>query len=255
MVAPRTTQRASRRRSRRWSSSTTVPSAIVVVRSGQFGDATFTFGTTELGGTKPVTTKDHARVGSVTKTMTATIILQLVQEGRLTLDDPVSKYVTNVPDGDNITIAQLLDMRSGLYNYTDDPEFLAGYRCRPTAGVDAARVARHRLRPPGGLPAWFQLPLHQHQLHPARDDHGAAHRADRQRAVRTTTLHAARHGRHLPARPRGLLDGGAVRPRLPLRQLRAKRSRPSNRRRPRPARCSRRTSATRTRRGAGPPVR
>lgn len=99
---------------------TTVPSAIVLVRSGQFGDATFTFGNTELGGAQPVTTTDHVRVGSVTKTMTATVILQLVQEGRLGLDDPVSKYVADVPDGDGITIAQLLDMRSGLYSYTDD---------------------------------------------------------------------------------------------------------------------------------------
>ena len=110
---------------------TTVPSAIVIVRSGQFGDATFTFGTTELGGSEPVTTKDHGRVGSVTKTMTATVILQLVQEGRLALDDPVSKYVTDVPDGDNITIAQLLDMRSGLYSYTEDPEFLQAIEADP----------------------------------------------------------------------------------------------------------------------------
>ncbi|MGI9031551.1 MAG: serine hydrolase domain-containing protein [Ilumatobacteraceae bacterium] len=102
---------------------TTVPSAIVVVRSGQFGDATFTFGNTELGGTQPVTTKDHFRVGSATKTMTATVILQLVQEGRFALDDPVSKYISDVPDGADITIAQLLDMRSGLYSYTDDPEW------------------------------------------------------------------------------------------------------------------------------------
>ena len=109
----------------------TVPSAIVVMRSGRFGDATFTFGTTELGGSEPVTTKDHVRVGSVTKTMTATVILQLVQEGRLALNDPVSKYVTNVPDGDNITVAQLLDMRSGLYNYTDDPAWNAATDADP----------------------------------------------------------------------------------------------------------------------------
>ena len=103
--------------------STTVPAAIVLVRSSEFGDATFAFGNTELGGTQPVTTSDHVRVGSVTKTMTATIILQLIEEGLLALDDPVSKYVAGVPDGDDVTIAELLDMRSGLYNYTDDPQW------------------------------------------------------------------------------------------------------------------------------------
>ena len=113
---------------------TKVPSAIVVVRSRDFGDATFTFGTTELGGTEPVTTKHHARVGSITKTMTATIILQLIEEGRLALDDPVSTYVADVPDGDHITIAQLLDMRSGLYSYTDDLEILTA------ADADLQRV-------------------------------------------------------------------------------------------------------------------
>ena len=56
--------------------------------------------------------------------MTATIILQLVQEGLLTLDDPVSTFVPNVPDGNNITVAQLLEMRSGLYSYTNDPTFV-----------------------------------------------------------------------------------------------------------------------------------
>ena len=67
---------------------------------------------------------DHYRIGSNTKPMTATIILQLVQEGKLALDDPISKYRPDVPNGDNITIAQLLDMRSGLASYTEDPAFL-----------------------------------------------------------------------------------------------------------------------------------
>ena len=55
--------------------------------------------------------------------MTATVILQLVQEGKVSLDDPISKYRPDVPNGDNITIAQLLDMRSGLAGYTENPAF------------------------------------------------------------------------------------------------------------------------------------
>jgi CubicO group peptidase (beta-lactamase class C family) len=57
--------------------------------------------------------------------MTAAVIVLLAQEGKLSLDDPVSKYVPGVPDGDNITITELLNMRSGLYTYDDDPEFWA----------------------------------------------------------------------------------------------------------------------------------
>ena len=53
--------------------------------------------------------------------MTAAVIVQLAKEGKLSLDDPVSKYVSGVPNGNNITIDELLKMRSGLYNYTDAP--------------------------------------------------------------------------------------------------------------------------------------
>ena len=234
---------------------TTVPSAIVVVRSGQFGDATFTFGTTELGGTEPVTTNDHGRVGSVTKTMTATIILQLVQEGRLALDDPVSKYVASVPDGDNITIAQLLDMRSGLYSYTDDPEWAAGQRCRtqrvwtPQELLDIAFAHPADFAPGSNWhytnTNYILLGMIMEQLTGQTASELFEQRLFTPLGMDDTVLPALED----------VVDAGAVRARLPLRQLRAKRSRPSNRRRRRPARCSRRTSARPTRHGAGPPVR
>ena len=51
--------------------------------------------------------------------MTGTVILQLVDQVELALDDPVSDYVPDVPNGENITIAQLLDMRSGLHSYSE----------------------------------------------------------------------------------------------------------------------------------------
>jgi D-alanyl-D-alanine carboxypeptidase len=55
--------------------------------------------------------------------MTSTVILQLVQEGRLELDDPISKYEKGVPNGDKITIGNLSEMRSGLTSYSFDPKF------------------------------------------------------------------------------------------------------------------------------------
>ncbi len=82
-----------------------VPSAVVVVRSSTHGDATFSFGTLELGTDAPPSAVDHYRIGSNTKPMTATIVLQLAQEGKLALEDPVSKYRSDVPNGENITIA------------------------------------------------------------------------------------------------------------------------------------------------------
>jgi D-alanyl-D-alanine carboxypeptidase len=64
--------------------------------------------------------------------VTASVILQLAQEGKLSFDDAVSKYVPGVPNGDHITIAELLEMRSGLYNYTDAPEISASMDRDPT---------------------------------------------------------------------------------------------------------------------------
>ncbi len=57
--------------------------------------------------------------------MTAALIVLLAQDGKLKFGDPVSTYVPDVPNGTNITIADLLKMRSGLYNYTNAPEFSA----------------------------------------------------------------------------------------------------------------------------------
>jgi D-alanyl-D-alanine carboxypeptidase len=100
-----------------------VPGAIVYVETGSEGPWTATFGTSDLKTNTPMADDLHMRIGSITKTLTATAILQLVDDGKLNLDDPVSKYQSEVPNGQNITIRQLLDMTSGLYNYSEDPGF------------------------------------------------------------------------------------------------------------------------------------
>ena len=97
-----------------------IPGAVVVLRTPQ-GEFTVSYGTTLLGATSPPGADTHFRIASNTKTMTAAVIVLLAQEGKLSLDDPVSKYVPGVPNGDNITITELLNMRSGLYDYTSDP--------------------------------------------------------------------------------------------------------------------------------------
>ncbi|WP_410876037.1 serine hydrolase domain-containing protein [Nocardia sp. A7] len=102
-----------------------IPGAVVVVKSPKEGNWTETFGTRVIGATDPMSADDYFRIASNTKTMTSTVILQLVQEGKLALEDPIDKYWPGVPNGDRITIAQLSEMRSGLYSYTFDPQFNA----------------------------------------------------------------------------------------------------------------------------------
>jgi D-alanyl-D-alanine carboxypeptidase len=108
-----------------------LPGAMVLLHTPQ-GDFVFGYGTTELGVTNPPRANTHFRAASNTKTMTAAVIVQLVQEGKLGFNDPVSKYVQGVPNGGNITIDQLLKMRSGLYNYTNAPELAASLDRDPT---------------------------------------------------------------------------------------------------------------------------
>lgn len=101
-----------------------IPGAVVEVRTPQ-GDFTAAAGTTQRGTQVPVGADTHFRIASITKTMTSAVIVLLAQENKLRFSDPVSKYVPNVPNGQNITIAELLAMRSGLYGYTNDPKFTA----------------------------------------------------------------------------------------------------------------------------------
>ena len=99
-----------------------VPGAVVIVRTPK-GDFTNFYGVTTYKGSTPTSADLHLRIGSLTKTWTATVILQQVQDGLLKLSDPVSKFRAGVPKGEQITIEQLLAMRSGLFNYSSTVEF------------------------------------------------------------------------------------------------------------------------------------
>lgn len=71
----------------------------------------------------PMTGDEHFRVGSITKTFTVTALLQLADKKIVNLDDPVSKYLSYVPNGKNITLRMLANMTSGLYSYSFDEDF------------------------------------------------------------------------------------------------------------------------------------
>jgi D-alanyl-D-alanine carboxypeptidase len=84
------------------------------------GNYVATRGVNDVATRRPMRADDHFRIGSITKTFTVTALLQLADEKKLGLDDPVEKYATFVPDGANITLRMLANMTSGLFNYTED---------------------------------------------------------------------------------------------------------------------------------------
>jgi D-alanyl-D-alanine carboxypeptidase len=60
----------------------------------------------------------------VTKTFTAGAVLELAGQGRVSLDDPLARFVPDIPHGEAITVRDLLGLRGGVYDFTTDPGFL-----------------------------------------------------------------------------------------------------------------------------------
>lgn len=74
---------------------------------------------------------DHTRIGSITKTFTVALVLQLADQGRVDLDDVIDTYVPGMPNGDSATLRQLASMTSGIPPYSFDKKFLSIYFADP----------------------------------------------------------------------------------------------------------------------------
>ncbi|MFN8342948.1 MAG: serine hydrolase domain-containing protein [Cyclobacteriaceae bacterium] len=82
------------------------------------------------------------RIGSITKTFTATMIFQLIEEGKLSLATTVDAYFPQLPNAGKITISNLLNHRSGLHNFTDDPTYESWMTQPKTHEEMLAQIAR-----------------------------------------------------------------------------------------------------------------
>ena len=99
-----------------------IPGAIVGVWSPQ-GSYVRAFGVADKQTQEPMATDMFMRIGSETKTFVVTAVLQLVDQGKLGLDDPIGNYLSGVPNGDRVTIRHMAEMRSGIPTYSAAPEF------------------------------------------------------------------------------------------------------------------------------------
>ncbi len=95
---------------------------VQVVIDGPAGHRTFTAGVGDLGTRAPFPDDARVRIGSNTKTYVATVIMQLVAEGRIDLDAPIERYLPGVVqgngnDGNRITVRQMLQHTSGVPDY------------------------------------------------------------------------------------------------------------------------------------------
>ncbi len=83
------------------------------------------FGSADIGNNVPVTPDTKFKIGSITKQFTASAILKLREEGKLSLDDKLSKYIPDFPRGDEVTIRHLLTHTSGIHSYTNRTDNMA----------------------------------------------------------------------------------------------------------------------------------
>ena len=111
---------------------TTVPGIVALVVDHQRGiDWMYTAGVSDKDTQAPMDSSFTFRIASNTKTFTGTVLLQLVDEGKLALYDKLSKYFPEFPKSDSITVAMLLNMTSGIFDYFYDEQFLSSYFTDP----------------------------------------------------------------------------------------------------------------------------
>lgn len=109
-----------------------VPGAVAAVRSPQGAHWRGSAGLADLDAGEPMSPSLHLHIGSLTKSFTATLFLQLCDRGLASLDDTVEKWLPGIlKNGDQITIRQLLQMRSGLAHYESSQAFMEKFFSQP----------------------------------------------------------------------------------------------------------------------------
>ena len=104
------------------------------------GEFVRAFGVSDIATKSPMTVDDHIRIASITKTFVAVAILRLVDQAKLKLDDTLATWIEGIPNGDRITIRQLLGMRSGIFDFTSDEPFLKAFTDDPLMAFSPEEV-------------------------------------------------------------------------------------------------------------------
>jgi D-alanyl-D-alanine carboxypeptidase len=113
-----------------------LPSAVVGVWAPGEGEYVLAEGEANLEGGSGRGPGQPFRIASITKTFTATAILQLVDEGKLETSDKLSRWYPDFPNAEKITVDDLLRMRSGIPDFTDE-EFMKDWYAHPKADITA----------------------------------------------------------------------------------------------------------------------
>lgn len=102
---------------------------------------------------QPMTSTTLMSVGSITKTFTGTIALRLAENGTISLDDPLSKYLPSYPNAANITLRELMNHTSGVQDLFDKSVYSAidaNHNTKWTADQLLAKIGKPYFKPGGG---------------------------------------------------------------------------------------------------------
>jgi D-alanyl-D-alanine carboxypeptidase len=131
-----------------------IPGAALSVHVPGYEPWTGASGFVDQQHSQPIQISTHVRIASISKVFTAVVVLQLVEEGRLDLDTPVSAWFPQlVPHADAVTVRRLLNHTTGLYDYLEDKHYLGQAFGAPDREWSPEElVAYAALQPPLFLP-------------------------------------------------------------------------------------------------------
>jgi D-alanyl-D-alanine carboxypeptidase len=131
-----------------------IPGAALSVRVPGYEPWTGASGFVDQHHSRAMQTSTHVRIASISKVFTAVVVLQLVEEGRLDLDTPVSAWFPQlVPNADAVTVRRLLNHTTGLYDYLEDKHYLGqAFQAPDYEWSPEELVAYAALQPPLFLP-------------------------------------------------------------------------------------------------------
>ncbi|WP_394221322.1 serine hydrolase domain-containing protein [Alteromonas gracilis] len=87
----------------------------------------------------PITAQTRFRIGSISKTFTAVLVMRLIEKNKLSLNTKLDQFFPDIPNASDISIKHLLSHRSGIFSYTNDPEYM---RYRTTPQTKAQMLSR-----------------------------------------------------------------------------------------------------------------
>lgn len=96
----------------------------------------------DLDSNQKANTNSKYRIGSITKTFTAVLIMKAVEENKLKLDQKLADYFPGIKNAEKITISQLLYHRSGIHNFTNDESYLSWNTTAHTAAEMVEIITR-----------------------------------------------------------------------------------------------------------------